>query len=140
MLKDPETLPDTLSALKRRAFDLRIDNLTAITAATSGHPGGTLSAIDIMQTLFFAEMRHRPNEPHWAERDRFVLSKGHAVPALYTVMAHAGYFSRDMLQSLRRVRSLLHGHPATFLLPGIEASTGSLGQGFSMAIVMALGS
>jgi transketolase len=85
-------------------------------------------------------MRHRPNEPHWTERDRFVLSKGHAVPALYTVLAHAGYFARDMLPSLRRLGSPLQGHPANFLLPGIEASTGSLGQGFSMAIGMALGS
>jgi transketolase len=131
---------NTLATLRRRAFDLRIDNLTAIAAAESGHPGGTLSAMDILQTLFFAEMRHRPNDPHWAERDRFVLSKGHAVPALYTVLAHAGYFSRDMLPSLRRLGSPLQGHPATFLLPGIEASTGSLGQGFSMAIGMALGS
>src|SRR6185503_15629921 len=136
MPKDPESL----STLKSRAFDLRIDNLTAITAAASGHPGGTLSAIDIMQELFFREMRHRPTEPHWAERDRFVLSKGHAVPALYTVLAHAGYFSRDLLPTLRRLGSPLQGHPANFLLPGIEASTGSLGQGFSMAIGMALGS
>jgi transketolase len=130
---------NTLATLRRRAFDLRIDNLTAIAAAQSGHPGGTLSAIDIMQALFFGEMRHRPNEPHWAERDRFVLSKGHAVPALYTVLAHAGYFSRDLLPTLRRLGSPLQGHPATFLLPGMEASTGSLGQGFSMAIGMALG-
>ena len=136
MPKDPESL----STLKSRAFDLRIDNLTAITAAASGHPGGTLSAMDIMQALFFGEMRHRPTEPHWAERDRFVLSKGHAVPALYTVLAHAGYFSRDLLPTLRRLGSPLQGHPANFLLPGIEASTGSLGQGFSMAIGMALAS
>ena len=140
MPKDPDTLPQTLSSLKSRAFDLRIDNLTAITAAASGHPGGTLSAMDIMQALFFGEMRHRPTEPHWAERDRFVLSKGHAVPALYTVLAHAGYFSRDLLPTLRRLGSPLQGHPANFLLPGIEASTGSLGQGFSMAIGMALAS
>jgi transketolase len=130
----------TIDALRRRSFDLRIDNLTAIAAAGNGHPGGTLSAMDILQTLFFAEMRHRPNEPHWPERDRFVLSKGHAVPALYTVLAHAGYFSPDMLPSLRRLGSPLQGHPANFLLPGIEASTGSLGQGLSMAIGMALGS
>jgi transketolase len=136
MPKDPETL----SSLMRRAFDIRIDNLTAITAAASGHPGGTLSAIDIMQALFFGEMRHRPNEPHWPERDRFVLSKGHAVPALYTVLAHAGYFSRDLLPTLRRLGSPLQGHPANFLMPGIEASTGSLGQGFSVAVGMALAS
>jgi transketolase len=131
---------ENLSSLQKRAFDLRIDNLTAITAAASGHPGGTLSAMDIMQSLFFGEMRHRPTEPHWPERDRFVLSKGHAVPALYTVLAHAGYFSRDLLPTLRRLGSPLQGHPANFLLPGIEASTGSLGQGFSIAIGMALAS
>jgi transketolase len=129
----------TIDALRTRSFDLRIDNLTAIATAGNGHPGGTLSVMDIMQTLFFAEMRHRPTEPHWAERDRLVLSKGHAVPALYTVLAHAGYFSTDMLPSLRRLGSPLQGHPANFLLPGIEASTGSLGQGLSMALGMALG-
>src|SRR5579863_4872840 len=129
----------TLETLRRRAFDLRIDDLTAIAAAESGHPGGTLSAMDLLQTLFFVEMKHRPKEPHWPERDRFVLSKGHAVPALYTVLAHAGYFSRDMLPSLRRLGSPLQGHPASFLLPGVEASTGSLGQGLSIAVGMALG-
>jgi transketolase len=130
----------TIDSLRRRSFDLRIDNLGAIAAATSGHPGGTLSVMDILQTLFFAEMRHRPAEPHWPERDRLVLSKGHAVPALYTVLAHAGYFSRDMLPSLRRLGSPLQGHPANFLLPGVEASTGSLGQGVSIAIGLALAS
>jgi transketolase len=129
----------TLETLRRRAFDLRIDNLTAIATSESGHPGGTLSAIDLLQTLFSVEMKHRPREPHWPERDRFVLSKGHAVPALYTVLAHAGYFSRDLLMSLRRLGSPLQGHPANFLLPGLEASTGALGQGFSVAIGMALG-
>src|SRR5262249_28762417 len=129
----------TIQTLRRRAFDLRIDNLTAIAAAGNGHPGGTLSVMDILQTLFFAEMRQRPAEPHWPERDRLVLSKGHAVPALYTVLAHAGYFSPDMLPSLRRLGSPLQGHPANFLLPGIEASTGSLGQGLSVALRMALG-
>jgi transketolase len=129
----------TIESLRRRSYDLRIDNLTAIAAAGSGHPGGTLSAMDILQTLFFAEMRHRPTEPHWPERDRLVLSKGHAVPALYTVLAHAGYFSRDMLPSLRRLGSPLQGHPANFLMPGTEASTGSLGQGLSVALGMALG-
>ena len=95
--------------------------------------------MDILQALFYGEMRHRPNEPHWAERDRLVLTKGHAVPALYTVLAHAGYFSRDMLPSLRRLGSPLQGHPANFLMPGIEASTGSLGQGLSVALGLALG-
>jgi transketolase len=90
--------------------------------------------------LFFAEMKHRPNEPQWAGRDRLVLSKGHAVPALYTVMAHAGYFPREKLNTLRQLGSPLQGHPANFLMPGIEASTGSLGQGLSVALGMALAS
>jgi transketolase len=128
----------TLDSLRRRAFDLRIDSLNAIAAAESGHPGGTLSVIDLLQALFFVEMKHRPKEPHWPGRDRFVLSKGHAVPALYAVLAHAGYFSVDLLPSLRRLGSPLQGHPANFLLPGVEASTGSPGQGFSIAIGMAL--
>jgi transketolase len=127
-----------IQTLRRRSFDLRIDNLTAIAAATSGHPGGTLSVMDIVQALYFGEMRHRPAEPHWPERDRLILSKGHAVPALYTVLAHAGYFSRDLLPTLRRLGSPLQGHPANFLLPGIEASTGSLGQGMSIALGMAM--
>jgi transketolase len=131
---------NTLDTLRRRSFDLRIDNLVAIATAGNGHPGGTLSVMDILQTLFFAEMRHRPTEPHWPDRDRLVLSKGHAVPALYTVLAHAGYFSRDLLPTLRRLGSPLQGHPANFLLPGIEASTGSLGQGMSIALGLALAS
>lgn len=129
----------TLETLRRRAFDLRIDSLSAIAAAESGHPGGTLSALDVLQTLYFVEMKHRPKEPHWPERDRFVLSKGHAGPALYAVLAHAGYFSTDLLPSLRRLGSPLQGHPVNFLLPGVEASTGSLGQGLSVAVGMALG-
>ncbi|MES1206780.1 MAG: transketolase [Pseudomonadota bacterium] len=130
----------TIESLRLRACDLRIDNLTMIAAAGNGHPGGTLSVMDILQTLYFAEMKHRPGEPQWAGRDRLVLSKGHAVPALYTVMAHAGYFSRDKLNTLRQLGSPLQGHPANFLLPGIEASTGSLGQGLSVALGMALAS
>ncbi len=130
----------TIDTLRKRSFDLRIDNLTAIATAGNGHPGGTLSVMDILQTLYFAEMKHRPNEPHWPDRDRLILSKGHAVPALYTVLAHAGYFSRDLLPTLRKLGSPLQGHPADFMLPGIEASTGSLGQGTSIAIGMALAS
>ena len=131
---------ETLTTLRRRSFDLRIDNLGAIAAAGSGHPGGTLSAMDILQTLYFVEMRHRAAEPHWPLRDRFVLSKGHAVPALYTVLAHSNYFSRDLLPTLRHLGSPLQGHPANFMLPGIEASTGSLGQGFSIGIGLAMAS
>ncbi|HXT98517.1 MAG TPA: transketolase [Polyangia bacterium] len=127
-----------LETLRRRAFDLRLDSLNAVAAAESGHPGGTLSAIDLLQALYFVEMKHRPKEPHWPERDRFVLSKGHAAPALYSVLAHAGYFSTDLLPSLRRLGSPLQGHPVNFLLPGVEASTGSPGQGLSVAVGMAL--
>jgi transketolase len=130
----------TLDTLHRRAIDMRMDDVTMIAAAGNGHPGGSLSALDILHALFFLEMRHRPEEPRWPDRDRLVLSKGHAVPALYTVLAHAGYFPRERLNTLRRLGSPLQGHPANFLLPGIEASTGSLGQGLSIALGMALAS
>jgi len=130
---------NSLGTLRRRAFDLRIDNLTAIAAAQSGHPGGTLSAIDIMQALFFGEMRHRPNEPHWAERDRFVLSKGHAAPIQYAALARHGYFPHEDLMGLRKLDAHLQGHPDMTRTPGVEVSTGSLGQGLSMSLGIALG-
>ena len=109
--------------------EMRADIVSMLATAGSGHPGGSLSAIDIISTLFFGEMRHRATEPHWKDRDRFVLSKGHGVPALYATLAHAGYFPRTDLPTLRVLGSRLQGHPANTLLPGIEASTGSLGQG-----------
>jgi transketolase len=118
----------------------RVQIIRMITHAGSGHPGGSLSVIDLLVAIVFGRLRHDPKRPDWPDRDRIVLSKGHAVPALYTVLAHAGYFSRDLLPTLRRLGSPLQGHPANFLLPGIEASTGSLGQGFSIAIGMALAS
>jgi transketolase len=130
-----EELCHTLATLTR---ELRVDIIEMLTEAKSGHPGGSLSAIDIIATLFVGEMRHRPKEPLWPERDRFVLSKGHGVPALYATLAHLGYFPREELATLRRLGSRLQGHPASFLLPGIEASTGSLGQGLSVAVGMAL--
>jgi transketolase len=120
------------------AKGLRREILAMITKAGNGHPGGSLSALDIILQLYISEMRHDPKNPMWADRDRFVLSKGHGVPALYAVMAHVGYFSPEKLNTLREIGSPLQGHPANRLLPGIEASTGSLGQGLSVALGMAL--
>jgi transketolase len=128
----------TVERLRTLTRDLRVDIIEMLCGAGSGHPGGSLSAIDIVATLFEVELRHRPGEPHWRDRDRFVLSKGHGVPALYATLAACGYFPRAELATLRRQGSRLQGHPANFLLPGVEASTGSLGQGLSVAVGMAL--
>jgi transketolase len=124
--------------LKSIARSLRITILKMISTAGNGHPGGSLSALDIIVTLYLNEMNHDPKNPLWSERDRFVLSKGHGVPALYAVLAHCGYILGDDLMNLRKLGSPLQGHPANRLLPGIEASTGSLGQGLSVALGMAL--
>lgn len=110
-----------------------------LTHAGSGHPGGSLSVIDILTTLFFARLRHDPRRPDWPDRDRLVLSKGHCVPALYSVLSKAGYFPESQLPTLRKLGSPLQGHPDRIMLPAIEAATGSLGQGLSMALGMALG-
>jgi transketolase len=110
-----------------------------LTHAGSGHPGGSLSVIDILTTLYFARMRYDPKRPDWPDRDRLVLSKGHCVPAMYCCMAKAGYFPESQLITLRKLGSPLQGHPDRVMLPGIEAATGSLGQGLSMAMGMALG-
>ncbi|RKZ01490.1 MAG: transketolase [Candidatus Hydrothermota bacterium] len=128
-----------IQELKEIARKLRIDILRMITLAGSGHPGGSLSAIDILVALYWRVMRHDPKNPNWPERDRFVLSKGHAAPALYAVLAEWGYFPKDDLWKLRKIDSHLQGHPSHKDTPGVEASTGSLGQGFSVAVGMALG-
>ena len=107
-------------------------------AAASGHPGGSLSAADIITVLYFHVLRHNPKNPAWAERDRFVMSKGHAAPVLYAALAEAGYFPLDYLLTLRRAGSALQGHVDMLSVPGIEMSTGSLGQGLSTANGMAL--
>jgi transketolase len=138
-----ELRPDrgkVIDDVRARLADLRVDILETIAEAKSGHPGGSLSAIDLLATLFCYKLRFRPDQPDWPERDRFVLSKGHAVPALYTMMAHLGYFPREELRTLRKLGSRLQGHPANRLLPGIEAPTGSLGQGLSVAMGMAIAS
>jgi transketolase len=117
----------------------RVQIIRMLTHAGSGHPGGSLSVIDVLVSIMFGRLRHDPKRPDWPERDRIVLSKGHAVPALYTVMAKAGYFPEDRLITLRKLGSPLQGHPDRMALPGIEAATGSLGEGLSVALGMALG-
>ncbi|MBI2215718.1 MAG: transketolase [Candidatus Rokubacteria bacterium] len=121
------------------ARECRVQIIRMLTHAGSGHPGGSLSVIDVLVSLFFARLRHDPARPAWADRDRVVLSKGHGVPALYAVMAKARYFDEARLPSLRKLGSPLQGHPDRTALPGIEAATGSLGQGLSIAIGEALG-
>jgi transketolase len=118
----------------------RVQILRMLTHAGSGHPGGSLSVIDILVTLYFGRLRHDPNRPDWPDRDRVVLSKGHAVPALYAALAAAGYFPEKSLITLRKLGSPLQGHPDRTTLPGIEAATGSLGQGLSISLGLALGS
>ena len=127
-----------IERLREIARDLRITDLRMITEAGSGHPGGTLSAADLVAGLFFHKLRLRPEEPEWPDRDRFVLSKGHCIPIVYAAMARLGYFEEKDLMTLRALGSPLQGHPDRTRLPGIEASTGSLGQGLSVAVGMAL--
>ena len=134
------SLTSDVTRLQEISGRMRVDIIEMLTEAGSGHPGGSLSAIDLITALYFGRMRHAPSEPLWAGRDRFVLSKGHAVPALYAVMAEAGYFPKAELMTLRRTGSRLQGHPVNTALPGIEACTGSLGQGLSVAQGMALAS
>lgn len=110
-----------------------------ITAAKSGHPGGSLSAVEILVTLYFDALRHDPKNPHWEDRDRFILSKGHAAPVLYSVLAQCGYTPADELRNLRKLGSIYQGHPDMRFIPALEASTGSLGQGLSIGLGMALG-
>lgn len=128
-----------ITFLKEQARKVRVEILKMLTQAGSGHTGGSLSAADIVTALYFYKMRHRPDDPKWHERDRFILSKGHAAPLLYTVLALTGYFDASILSTLRKVGSPLQGHPSSKLLQGVEVSTGSLGQGLSVANGIALG-
>ena len=128
-----------IDALKEKARTLRIEILKMLTKAGSGHTGGSLSAADIVASLYFYKMRHRPGDPKWSGRDRFILSKGHAAPVLYAALALSGYFDKGLLKTLRRLGSPLQGHPCSKLLPGVEISTGSLGQGLSIANGIAMG-
>ncbi|MCK4307191.1 transketolase [candidate division WOR-3 bacterium] len=124
--------------LKQIARETRKDIIQMIELAGSGHPGGSLSCVEIIVALYYKIMRHNPKNPKWPERDRFILSKGHAVPTLYSVLSRKGYFPREWLWKLRKAGNPLQGHPHLLSTPGIEASTGSLGQGLSIANGMAL--
>jgi transketolase len=130
--------PD-VTRLQDIAREGRVQILRMLAHAGSGHPGGSLSAVDVLATLYFHRMRYDPANPQWENRDRFVLSKGHCVPAQYFCMAKAGFFPMDRVVTLRKLGSPLQGHPDRAMLPGIEAATGSLGQGLSVAMGMALG-
>ena len=129
-----------IARLETIARECRVQIIRMITHAGSGHPGGSNSVIDILVALSFGgHLRYDPKRPDWPDRDRVILSKGHAVPALYAVMAKAGYFPESQLMTLRKLGSPLQGHPDRIALPGIEAATGSLGQGLSIAEGEALG-
>src|SRR5580693_1812192 len=124
-----------LAAISKR---MRREVIEMITEAKSGHPGGSLSATELVVTLFFDVMRHDPANPKWKDRDRFILSKGHCCPILYAVMAECGYCPKDQLNTLRKLGSIYQGHPDVRFLPALEASTGSLGEGLSIGIGIAL--
>ena len=125
--------------LKKKANIARQKIIEMTTACEGGHLAGSLSCIDILIALYFRVLQHRPGDPGWKDRDRFIMSKGHGAPAFYTALAMSGYFSKEELFTLRKIDSRLQGHPDSKKLPGIEISTGSLGQGLSAAVGMALG-
>lgn len=127
-----------IKVLKSKATKIRKDIVTMICKSKSGHPGGSLSAADIVTTLYFNELNIDPKNPKKEDRDRFILSKGHAAPVLYAALAEKGYFDRELLGTLREFGSPLQGHPDMKKLPGVDMSTGSLGQGLSVANGMAL--
>lgn len=129
---------ESVDELKALALEMREDIVKMICAAGSGHPGGSLSEVELLTALYFRVLRHDPKNPQWRDRDRFILSKGHGAPALYAALAHAGYIPREMLMTLRKLGSPLQGHPDKRMLPILEASTGSLGQGISIGIGTAL--
>ncbi len=129
-----------VEALEEKCKEIRKDILMMLHEAKSGHSGGSLSSVEVMAALYFYKMRINPADPRWEGRDYFILSKGHVCPTLYSVMSHAGFFPREELSTLRKMGSRLQGHPHMHKLPGLENSSGSLGQGLSIAngIAMAL--
>jgi transketolase len=127
-----------IESLKGKAKQIRIDVLEMTTEAASGHPGGSMSAADIIAALYFYKLKQDPKKCGWPDRDRFILSKGHACPALYSALARAGYFDVKVLKTLRKLGSILQGHPEIERCAGIEASTGPLGQGLSFGNGVAL--
>src|SRR5271156_4530365 len=138
-MRRPAAVADNLDALLTRAKAIRKDIVRMTTEAGSGHPRSSLSATEIVTALYFGGfLRHDPKNPHWPDRDRFILSKGHAAPVLYAALAQAGYFPHDEIMTLRKLGSPLEGHPNMKRLAGVEASTGSLGQGLSIGVGHAL--
>ena len=131
--------PETRKELMLHAVDVREGIVTAVYSAQSGHPGGSLSAADLYTYLYFSELRIDPNDPKSPNRDRFVLSKGHTAPGLYSALANRGFFPVEDLKTLRKQGSYLQGHPNMTMTPGVDASSGSLGQGLSIAAGMAKG-
>ena len=129
-----------VDALEKIANDIRINIVKTVYNAQSGHPGGSLSCADILTVLFFNQMNINPEKPNAPERDRFVLSKGHCTPALYSTLARKGYFEEKELENFRKLNSNLQGHPDMNKVPGVDMTTGSLGQGLSVANGMALSS
>ena len=129
---NPQELAEIAKKIRRHIVEM-------IGEAKSGHPGGSLSAVEILVTLYWDVMRHDPTNPKWPARDRFILSKGHAAPVLYAVMAECGYCPVDQLKTLRKMGSIYQGHPDVRFLPALEASTGSLGEGLSLALGMGSG-
>jgi transketolase len=132
------TKEENIQLLREKARELRHHLLTMIHKAKSGHPGGSLSAADMVAALYYHFMRVDPQKPQWPERDRFILSKGHACPVLYSVLAMRGYFPLKTLETLRELGSPLQGHPSMRACPGIDITTGSLGNGLSAGVGMAL--
>lgn len=131
--------PELLSRLRRQANELRQDVIRMTCAAGSGHPGGSLGAADLITALYFHALRVDPENPRWPSRDRFIMSKGHACPILYAALAHRGFFPREELPTLRRTGSILQGHPDMTKTPGLDTSSGSLGNGLAVGVGMALG-
>jgi transketolase len=132
------SLSASAAELKEIAKKIRRHIITMTGKAGSGHPGGSLSAVEILTTLYFKMMRHKPQDPQWPERDRFILSKGHAAPLLYAILAECGYFPLAELLTLRQMDSCLQGHTDCTITPGVEMSAGALGQGLSFALGVAL--
>ena len=130
----------TSQELKSKCLQTRKDIINMISAVGSGHPGGSLSSVELMVGTYYTQMRVDPENPQNQSRDRFVLSKGHAAPCLYSILCRLGYFDEKELYSLRQIDGMLQGHPSVKTTPGIDASTGSLGQGCSIAVGMALAS
>jgi transketolase len=134
----PFKLHNSVAELKIIAKEMRIGILKMLNRAGSGHTGGSLSCVELVSALYFSELRHDPRNPDWEDRDRFIISKGHACPTVYTALAFAGYFPLQELDTLRKLNSILQGHPYSRATPGIEVSTGSLGHGLAMANGIAL--